>query len=90
MQPADSARSGTTEGAVVRWDDDRAGAILEAPGLPGEGWADAAVVEHSQSGGILRAGQVVELDWTVPGPEGYAYRATRVRPRSDLQATPGA
>jgi hypothetical protein len=90
MQPADSARSGTTEGVVVRWDDGRAGAILEAPGLPGEGWADAAAVERSQSGGALRAGQVVEFDWTSPGPEGHAYRATRVRPRGDLQATPGA
>jgi hypothetical protein len=88
QEPADT-RSGTSEGAVVRWDDERGGAVLEAPGLPGEGWADAAAIEHSQSGGVLRAGQVVEFDWTRPGPGGHAYRATRVRPRGDLQATPG-
>jgi hypothetical protein len=84
------ARSGTTLGTVVRWDDTRGGALIEARDLPGGCWADAAVVVHSTSpAGVLRAGQVVEVDWVEPGAEGLPFRATRVNPRADLQATIG-
>ncbi len=84
------ARGGTTLGTVVRWDDARGGGVIEAPDLPGGCWADAAVVVHGTSGaGVLRAGQVVQLEWTEPGAEGLPYRAVRVTPREDLQATVG-
>jgi hypothetical protein len=83
------ARSGTTFGTVVRWDERRGGALIEAPDLPGGCWAAVSAVEHSTSGGVLRAGQVVELDWTEPGAEGLPFRAVRVVPREDLQATVG-
>jgi hypothetical protein len=83
-------RSGTTVGTVVRWDDARSGAVIEAPELPGGCWADASVVAHSTSaGGGLRAGQVVEVEWTEPGAGGLPFRALRVVPREDLQATIG-
>ncbi len=78
------ARSGSSVGTVVRWDGD--GAVIEVPGLPGELWADASVVE----GGPLRAGQVVGVEWSGPGDGDRPFRAVRVgRPRDDLQATPG-
>jgi hypothetical protein len=84
------ARSGTTLGTVVRWDDARRGALIEAAELPGGCWADASAVVHSTSpGGVLRAGQVVEVDWVEPGAEGLPFRALRVTPREDLQATVG-
>jgi hypothetical protein len=84
------ARSGTTLGTVVRWDDARRGALIEAGDLPGGCWADASVVVHSTSGkGVLRAGQVVEVDWVEPGAEGLPFRAVKVTPREDLQATVG-
>jgi hypothetical protein len=83
-------RSGTTFGTVVRWDDARGGAVIEAPDLPGGCWADAATVVHSTSrDGVLRAGQVVEVEWTEPGDHGLPFRAVRVEPREDLQATVG-
>jgi cold shock protein len=83
-------RSGRTLGTVVRWDDARGGALIEAPELPGGCWADAGVVVHSTTGaGSLRAGQVVEVDWVEPGAEGQPFRAVRVDPRGDLQATVG-
>jgi hypothetical protein len=83
-------RSGTTVGTVVRWDDARGGALIEARDLPGGCWADAAVVVHSTSRtGALRAGQVVEVDWVEPGSGGLPFRALRVDPRDDLQATIG-
>ena len=83
-------RSGTTFGTVIRWDDDRGGAVIEAPDLPGGCWADAATVAHSTSReGVLRAGQVVEVEWTEPGEAGLPFRAVRVVPREDLQATVG-
>ena len=82
------AQGGTTFGTVVRWDED--GAVLEAPDLPGGCWADAAAVEESTTGsGGLRAGQVVEVDWTRPGARGLPFRALRVVPRNDLQSTVG-
>jgi CspA family cold shock protein len=84
------ANSGRTLAAVVRWDGARGGALIEAQDLPGGCWADAAVVAHGTSrSGELRAGQVVEVDWTQPGAEGLPFRALRVTPREDLQATVG-
>ncbi|MGY1823791.1 hypothetical protein [Geodermatophilus sp. SYSU D00079] len=82
-------RSGTTRGTVIRWDDARRAGLVEAPDLPGGCWVDASVVD-GPSGGALRAGQVVDVDWTEPGVEGAPFRATRVVPREDLQATLGA
>ncbi|TFV89580.1 hypothetical protein [Blastococcus sp. CT_GayMR16] len=82
-------RSGTTLGTVIRWDDARGGAVIEATETPGGCWADASVIEHSHSGGVLRAGQVVELDWTDVPAQDLAFSAVRVVPRSDLQATVG-
>jgi hypothetical protein len=82
--------SGRTVGTVVRWDEDRGGAVIEAPEVPGGCWADRSVVVHSTSGaGQLRAGQVVDLEWAGPGAHGFPFRAVRVTPREDLQATPG-
>ncbi len=80
---------GRTLGTVVRWDDARGGAVLEAAELPGGCWADASVVVHSTAGGGLRAGQVVAVDWAEPGAGGLPFRAVRVEPREDLQATVG-
>jgi hypothetical protein len=84
------AAGGTTLGTVVRWDDARGGAIIEAPEVPGGCWADRSVVAHGTTGaGKLRAGQVVELEWTEPGDGELPFRAVRVTPRDDLQATLG-
>jgi hypothetical protein len=84
------ARNGTTLGTVVRWDEVRGGAVIESPETPGGSWADASAVVHSTSaGGALRAGQVVELDWTDVGSGGLPFSAVRVVPRGDLQATVG-
>jgi cold shock CspA family protein len=82
-------RSGMTRGTVIRWDDARRGGLVEAPDLPGDCWVDASAVDR-RPGGTLRAGQVVDVEWTEPGVEGAAFRATRVVPREDLQATLGA
>ena len=79
------ARSGTTLGTVVRWDEERRTGLIEAPDLPGPCWVDASVVEHGHGRGELRAGQVVEVDWTET-PQGDApVSATRVVHRPDLQ-----
>jgi len=84
------ARSGTTLGTVIRWDAGRGGAVIESGETPGGCWADASVVQHSTSGdGKLRAGQVVELDWTDVAAEGQPFSASRVIPREDLQQTVG-
>ena len=84
------ARSGTTLGTVIRWDDARGGAIIEAPELPGGCWADRSVVAHGTAGaGQLRAGQVVQLDWTEAGDGELPFQAVSVTTRDDLQATPG-
>ena len=84
------AGSGSIVGTVVRWDDAGDGAVIEAPDLDGECWGPAAVVDHSTTGARrLRAGQVVELEWAEPGAEGLPYRALRVTPRDDLQASIG-
>jgi hypothetical protein len=84
------ADSGTTLGTVVRWDDARQGALIEAPEFPDGCWADGAVVVHSTSGGgALRAGQVVEVEWRSSGESGLPFEAIRVVPREDLQANLG-
>jgi hypothetical protein len=84
------ARHGTTLGTVVRWDGARGGAVIESEETPGGCWADAGVVVHSTTGDhALRAGQVVELDWTDVGSGGLPFSASRVVPRSDLQSTVG-
>ena len=84
------ARGGTALGTVVRWDDARGGAVIDVPDLAGDCWADAAVIVHRTAGhGVLRAGQVVEVDWTEEGAAGRPFRASRVVPREDLQATVG-
>jgi CspA family cold shock protein len=84
------ASTGSALGTVLRWDGDRAGAILDAAECPGGCWADASVVVHStQGGGALRAGQVVQFDWTAEPVGEWPFRATRVEPREDLQATLG-
>jgi hypothetical protein len=84
------ARTGSALGTVLRWDDERSGAILDAEECPGGCWADASVVVHStQTGGNLRAGQVVQFDWVDEPAGGHAFRATRVEPREDLQTTLG-
>jgi cold shock CspA family protein len=84
------ARGGTTLGTVVRWDDARGAGVIEAAELPGGCWADASVVVHGTTEpDSLRAGQVVEFEWTEPGVGGLPFRALRVTPRPDLQATVG-
>ncbi len=83
------ARSGNSVGTVIRWDDNRGGGLVESPDVPGECWVDASVVVHSTSHGSLRAGQVVEMDWVESDGGSPRYRAVRVSPRPDLQATVG-
>lgn len=83
------ARGGTSVGTVIRWDDDRQGGVVQFPDIAGDCWVDAALVEHSTGGGGLRAGQVVELEWTESGDAEHPFRAVRVSPRPDLQATLG-
>ena len=83
-------RTGSAVGTVLRWDDDRSGAILDAAECPGGCWADASVVRHSTQGdGRLRAGQVVQFEWVEDSSGEWPFRATRVEPREDLQATLG-
>jgi cold shock CspA family protein len=78
-------RSGSTVGTVVRWDDEKHQGLIEAPGLPGECWVDAAALDPGAPERNLRAGQVVEFDWTEPGLGGAPVQATRVVRRDDLQ-----
>jgi CspA family cold shock protein len=80
------ARSGSTLGTVVRWDGERHAGLVEAPDLPGPCWVDASVVHvHGSEGAELRAGQVVEVEWTESGEGEAPLRATRVTRREDLQ-----
>jgi len=78
------ARSGTSFGTVVRWDENRRAGLIEAPDLPGPCWVDASVVEHGPHG-ELRAGQTVEVDWVETDQAEAPLRATRVVHRLDLQ-----
>jgi cold shock CspA family protein len=82
------ARSGTSLGTVVRWDEGQGRGFIESPDLPGECWVEASVVRHSTGAEALRAGQVVEVEWEEPDEGGL--RAVRVTPREDLQASLGA
>jgi CspA family cold shock protein len=82
-------RSGTSVGTVVRWDADQGAGVIEAPDLPDDCRVEAAALHPSAHGG-LRAGQVVEVEWTETGPGDRSVRAERVTPRDDLQSTPGA
>lgn len=85
------AQTGSTQGTVLRWDEERGGAVIDAQDCPGGCWADASVVVHStQGGGQLRAGQVVQMDWVEASDGDWPFRAIQVEPRPDLQATPGA
>jgi cold shock CspA family protein len=79
------ARCGSTLGTVVRWDSDRHAGLIEAPNLPGPCWVDASVVDHSHGDAELRAGQVVEVDWTDTEQGDAPLSATRVVHRPDLQ-----
>ena len=79
------ARSGTTFGTVVRWDDESQSGLIEAPDLPAPCWVDASVVEHGPGGSELRAGQVVEVDWVEAAQGDAPLSATRVVHRGDLQ-----
>ncbi len=83
------ASSGTAFGTVVRWDDARGGGVIESAEVPGTCWAEAAAVVHSTGSGVLRAGQVVQFEWAEPGAGGHPFRAVRVEPREDLQASVG-
>jgi cold shock CspA family protein len=82
------ARSGTSVGTVVRWDVDRDVGVIESPDLSGDCGVEAGAL-HPSAGGALRAGQVVEVEWTETGSGAQPFRADRVTPRDDLQATPG-
>jgi hypothetical protein len=83
-------RSGSALGTVVRWDEARGGAAIEAAELPGGCWADASVIVGGTTGsGGLRAGQVVELEWVEAESGGLPFTARRVVRRGDLQATVG-
>lgn len=82
------ARSGTTVGTVIRWDDDTRTGLVEAPDLPADCWVEATAL-HPEAHGALRAGQVVEVRWTDTGSGDHPLRADLVTPRGDLQATPG-
>ena len=63
--------------------------VIDSPELPGSCHVEASVVNGLERDGVLRAGQVVEVEWSAPGPIGYACRAVRVEVRPDLQGTPG-
>ena len=81
--------SGHTSGTVRLWMDDEDWGVIDAAELPGSCHAEISVVEGLAEGVLLRAGQVVDVEWSAPGPAGYACRAVRVEVRDDLQATPG-
>ena len=78
-------RSGSSLGTVIRWDEHRHGGLVEGADLPGVCWVDASVVEGGAGRASLRAGQVVEIDWTEPGVADAPPRVIRVVPRVDLQ-----
>jgi CspA family cold shock protein len=82
------ARSGTSVGTVVRWDGDRKAGVIELTDLRGDCSVEAATL-HPSARGTLRAGQVVEVEWAETGDSDHPFRADRVTPRDDLQATPG-
>jgi hypothetical protein len=81
--------TGRAPGTVRLWMDDEGWGVIDSPELPGSCHVEAAVVDGLEKGGVLRAGQVVEVEWSTPGPAGYACLALRVEVRGDLQTTPG-
>jgi cold shock CspA family protein len=83
------ATNGTSVGTVLRWDADQGAGLVDVADLPGDCWVEAAALDPSTGGG-LRAGQVVEVEWSDTGSGDHPVRADRVTPRDDLQATPGA
>ena len=76
------ASSGSTIGTVIRWDDATHSGLVEAPDLPAPCWVDASVLHGDTA---LRAGQVVEVDWTTAEEGESQFSATRVIHRPDLQ-----
>ena len=80
------ARSGSTIGTVIRWDDDKHSGLIEAPDLPAPCWVDASVVDHAHGDRELRAGQVVEVEWIEEAQGDALLTATRVVHRGDLQS----
>jgi hypothetical protein len=83
------ARSGTSVGTVIRWDDERREGLIEAPDLPEGCWIGTDVVVHGRADGGLRTGQVVQVDWADTGSAEHPVRAVRVEPRTDLQMPGG-
>ena len=81
--------SGSANGTVRLWNDGDGWGVVDLPDLPGGCHVEASVVEGLDATGSLRTGQVVAVEWTTPGPDDYACRATRVTLRDDLQATTG-
>ena len=81
--------SGSASGTVRLWMDDEQWGVIDSADLPDGCWFDAAVVEGARAGEALRAGQVVDVEWTTPGPDSYGGRAVRVELRDDLLGTPG-
>lgn len=79
------SRSGSTIGTVIRWDEQRQNGLIEAADLPGPCWVDASVVDHAHGDLQLRAGQVVEVEWTDTEQGEAPLTATRVVHRPDLQ-----
>ncbi len=75
-------------GTVIRWDADRGAGVIGSPDLPGDCSVDAGAL-HPSAHGRLRAGQVVEVEWMEAAGGSYPFRAARVTPRDELQATPG-
>ncbi|CAA9231165.1 MAG: hypothetical protein AVDCRST_MAG52-1015 [uncultured Blastococcus sp.] len=76
-------------GTVVRWDDDQGAGLVELTDRPGDCRVEAAALDP-RAGGGLRAGQIVEVEWTDSGAGDHPLQASRVTPRDDLQGTPGA
>jgi CspA family cold shock protein len=79
---------GSATGTVTWWRPADGGGVVDGPGLPGSCWLDESVVEMPPDA-VLRAGQVVEVEWEQPGPPGYACRALRASLGDELQTTPG-
>jgi CspA family cold shock protein len=83
------ARTGTSLGTVIQWDDERREGLIEAPDLPKNCWVEARAVVHPTSGNGLRAGQVVQVEWAETDDAEHPVRAVRVEPRNDLQMPGG-
>ena len=83
------SRSGTANGTVRLWNDDDGWGVIDLPDQPAGCHVEASVVEGLDATETLRTGQVVDVEWTTPGPDDYVCRATRVTLREDLQTTTG-